>query len=219
MTLKNGGLLRGYARKRTEHELQFQSFDGKLRLLDAGEYTLVRQEKASSMPPLKATPAQRQNLLAYLSSLGGIEAGPVSGPVPSVSQADMDTVMKPGSDEWPTYNGLLNGNRYSSLDQVNTSNVQQLRPQFLFSPGGTGLEVTPVVVGGVMYVTGASETCAINARTGSSIWCTPRTNGLGSGVSGDQKSQSRTPRRGLIGGWRCWETASFMYRTTRSWSV
>ena len=66
----------------TEHELQLQSFDGKLHLLDAGEYTLVRQEKASFMPPLKATPPQRQALLAYLSGLGGIAAGPVSGPVP-----------------------------------------------------------------------------------------------------------------------------------------
>ena len=38
VTLKNGALLRGFARKRTEHELQLQSFDSKLQLLDAGEY-------------------------------------------------------------------------------------------------------------------------------------------------------------------------------------
>ncbi len=202
VTLKNGTVLRGFGRKRTEHELQLQSFDGKLHLLDAGEYTLIRQEKTSSMPPLKATPAQRQDLLAYLSSLGGIEAGPVSGPVPPVSLADLNTVLKPTSGAWPTYNGLLNGNRYSSLDQINTSNVRQLQPQFTFSPGGTGLEVTPVVVDGVMYVTGAAQTCAINARTGSSIWCTPRTNGLGSGVSSEQKSEAKTatpkgPNRGV----------------------
>ena len=200
VTLKNGTLLRGFARKTTEHELQLQSFDGKLHLLDARDYTLVHQEKESSMPPLKATPAQRQDLLAYLSSLGGIEAGPVVGPAPAVSQADMDAVLKPGSGEWPTYNGLLNGNRYSSLEQINTSNVQQLQPQFTFSPGGTGLQVTPVVVDGIMYVTGGSQTCALNARTGSSIWCTPRTNGLGSG--GDQKSHAKTstpkgPNRGV----------------------
>ena len=202
VTLKNGTLLRGFGHKRTEHELQLQSFDGKLQLLDAGEYTLVRQEKASSMPPLKATPAQRQDLLAYLSSLGGIEAGPVSGPVPSVSQADMDTVMKPRSGEWPTYNGLLNGNRYSSLDQINTSNVQQLQPQFIFSPGGTGLEVTPVVVDGVMYVTGArANLCHQRAHRQFHMvhpahqWARVR-------VSANQKSQSKTsapkgPNRGV----------------------
>ena len=32
------------------------------------------------MPALKATPAQRRDLLAYLGSLGGIEAGPLSMP-------------------------------------------------------------------------------------------------------------------------------------------
>ena len=170
--------------------------------------------------PPKATPEQRQDLLAYLSSLGGIEAGPVSGPVPLVSQADRDTVMRPRNGEWPTYNGLLNGNRYSSLDQINTSNVQQLQPQFTFSPGGTGLEVTPVVVGGVMYVTGAAQTCAINARTGSSIWCTPRTNGLGRERPRMRKTNRKCrQRKGLIVGWQFWETASSMYQTTRSWFV
>ena len=48
---KDGTLLRGFGRKHTEHELQLQSFDGKLHLLDAGEYTLLRQEKASFIPP------------------------------------------------------------------------------------------------------------------------------------------------------------------------
>jgi PQQ-dependent dehydrogenase (methanol/ethanol family) len=201
VTLKNGTLLRGFGRKRTEHELQLQSFDGKLRLLDSSEYTLIRQEKQSYMPALRAAPDQRRDLLAYLSSLGGINAGPVSGSPPPPSQADMDRVMNPKTGEWTTYNGALNGNRYSPLDQVNTSNVQQLLPQFIFSPGGSGLEGTPVVIDGVMYVTGGPQTCAINARTGSSIWCTPRTNGLGSGISGAH-SQAKTaepkgPNRGV----------------------
>jgi PQQ-dependent dehydrogenase (methanol/ethanol family) len=201
VTLKNGTVLRGFGRKRTEHQLQLQSFDGKLRLLDASEYTLVRQEKRSFMPALKAAPAQRRDLLAYLSSLGGIEAGPVSGPAPPPLGADIDKVMNPVSGDWPTYNGSLNGNRYSDLNQVNPSNVQQLQPQFIFSPGGSGLEGTPLVIDGIMYVTGAPQTCAIDARTGSSIWCTPRTNGLGSRVLGDHP-QAKTgapkgPNRGV----------------------
>ena len=202
VTLKSGTVLRGFGRKRTEHELQLQSFDGRLRLLDVSEYSLVRQEKQSYMPPLKADPEQRRDLLAYLSSLGGIEEGPVSGSPAPVSQADIDRVMNPRNGDWTTYNGALNGNRYSPLDQVNASNVRQLQPQFIFSPGGSGLEGTPVVMDGVMYVTGGPQTCAINARTGSSIWCTPRTNGLGSGISDRRSPQPRTatpkgPNRGV----------------------
>ncbi len=48
-----------------------------------------------------------------------------------------------------------------------------------FVPGGTGLEGEPIVVDGVMYVTGGSQVCALDAITGLSIWCVPRTNGLG----------------------------------------
>ncbi len=194
--LKNGVTIRGLERNRTEHELQLQSFDGRLQLLDAGDYTVVRREKQSSMPPLRAAPEQRRDLLAYLSSLGGIEAGPVSAPLPQLSPAEIAEVMNPKRGEWTTYNGALNGNRYSSLAQVNTSNVQQLRPQFIFSPGGSDLEGTPVVMDGVMYVTGGPQTCALNARTGSRIWCTPRTNGLGAGVSRNRKRQSATAPKG-----------------------
>ena len=199
--LKNGATIRGLERNRTEHELQLQSFDGKLHLLDSSEYTAVRQEKQSYMPPLKADPNQSRDLLAYLSSLGGIEAGPVNAAVSPVSQADIDKVMKPGKGEWPTYNGVLNGNRYSPLDQINTANVHQLQPQFLFALGGSGLEGTPVVMDGIMYVTGDPQICAIDARTGSRIWCMPRTNGLGSGVSRDRKRQAtampKGPNRGV----------------------
>ncbi len=196
VTLKNGATLRGLQRNRTEHEMQLQSFDGKLHLLDAGEYTAVRQEKQSFMPPLRAAPEQRRDLLAYLSSLGGIEPGPVTDSLSPVPQADIDKVIDPKKGEWPTYNGTLNGNRYSPLNQIDTANVRQLQPQFIFSPGGSGLEGTPVVMDGIMYVTGDPQTCAINARTGSRIWCTPRTNGLGSGVPRDRKRQAATAPKG-----------------------
>jgi PQQ-dependent dehydrogenase (methanol/ethanol family) len=202
VTLNNGKVLRGFGRKRTEHELQLQSFDGKLQLLDAGDYTLVRQEKQSYMPSLKATPDQRRDLLAYLSSLAGIAVGPVSGSPQPVSRTDIDRVMTPKSGEWTTYDGSFTANRYSPLAQVNRSNVQQLQPQFLFSPGGSGLEATPIVMDGIMYVTGGPQTCALNARTGSSIWCTPRTNGLGSGVKSGRNAKENTgtpkgPNRGV----------------------
>lgn len=200
VTLKNGAVLRGFNRKRTEHELQLQSFDGKLHLLDDSDYTLVRQEKQSYMPPLKATSVQRRDLLAYLSGLGGVEAGPVRGSSAPMTQADIDRVMHPRVGEWTTYNGALNGNRYSLLDQVNTSNVRELQPQFIFSPGGSGLEGTALVMDGVMYVTGDPQICAINAHTGSSIWCTPRTNGLGldeSHIRELKAAEPKGPNRGV----------------------
>ncbi len=147
VTLSKGGSLRGFARNRTEHELQLQTFDGKLHLLDAAAYTDVKQEPQSYMPKLAASPGQRSDLLAYLSSLSGIASGPIGHAAP-VTEADIARIAHPKPGEWSTYNGSYSANRYSPLAQINAANVKQLQPQFLFSPGGAGLEGTPLVLDG-----------------------------------------------------------------------
>jgi PQQ-dependent dehydrogenase (methanol/ethanol family) len=180
VTLIDGSQLRGFVRGQTEHEVDLQTFDGKLHLLDESKYVAVAREKASVMPVLHATAAQRSDLLDYLSSLAGVEEGPLAGPGAPISQAEINEVMRPKAGDWPSYNGGLDGNRFSALDQINTSNVKQLQPQFLFSPGGQGLEGTPLVANGIMYITGGTQVCALNARTGAAIWCVPRGNGVAS---------------------------------------
>src|SRR5580704_7328820 len=56
--------------------------------------------------------------------------------------------------DWPSYHGQYSGNRYSALEQISKSNVARLTPKWIFSLVNTApLEVTPVVVNGVMYVT------------------------------------------------------------------
>jgi alcohol dehydrogenase (cytochrome c) len=94
---------------------------------------------------------------------------------------------KPGS--WPTYNGHLSGNRFSPLDQINATNIQRLVPAWMFRIHGSPreLQVTPVVAGGVMYVTSVNEAFALDARTGREMWhySRPRTPGLaGDAASG-----------------------------------
>lgn len=180
VALKSGGHLGGYLRGQTEHETQILDSSGKLHLLDASQYDSVTRQTQSAMPVLHATADQRRDLLAYLSSLAGVEEGALTTPSAPVTQADIDQVMKPRQGDWPSYNGGVDGNRWSGLAQITTANVKNLQPQFVFAPGGSGLEATPVVINGVMYVTGGTRVCALNARTGTSIWCTPRNNGIAS---------------------------------------
>jgi PQQ-dependent dehydrogenase (methanol/ethanol family) len=195
VTLKSGETLKGFIRNQTEHEVDLQTYDGKFHLLDESQYSAVARGKQSHMPVLHATADQRRDLIAYLSSLAGVEEGALPGPAPAIPQADIDQVMKPRPGEWPGYNGGFDGNRFSGLDQITTANVKQLQPQFVFAPGGSGLEGTPVVMDGVMYVTGGTRVCALNARTGAAIWCTPRTNG----IAGAPKSAAAPvgPNRGV----------------------
>src|SRR6266571_7968538 len=81
---------------------------------------------------------------------------------------------------WLTYNGDYSGRRYSSLSQINTTNVTQLRAEWVFhSTNSDRLEVTPVVVNGIMFATAANDTYALDARTGRMIWHHSRPNSEG----------------------------------------
>ncbi|HWM61582.1 MAG TPA: c-type cytochrome, partial [Rhizomicrobium sp.] len=184
VALKSGEKLRGFARRRTEHEVALQTLDGKFRMLFTEEIATIVQEKRSYMPQFHGGPAERANLLAYLGTLGEVNPGPLQHAVPPVSQAEIDAVMHPRPGDWATYNGRRDGNHYNPLAQINVRNVKQLQPQWTFVPGGVGLEGEPIVVDGIMYVTGGPQVCALDARTGLGIWCTPRTNGLGAQHAG-----------------------------------
>jgi alcohol dehydrogenase (cytochrome c) len=82
-----------------------------------------------------------------------------------------DLAAEPLAANWLSYNGDYSGKRYSSLNEINLSNVAQLRAQWVFhAENSDRLEVTPVVVNGVMFVTAANDTFALDARTGRTIW-------------------------------------------------
>jgi quinohemoprotein ethanol dehydrogenase len=74
--------------------------------------------------------------------------------------------------EWPTHGGTDLEQRFSPLDQVNTDNVSKLGLAWSFEfDTNRGQEATPIVTGGVMYVSTAwSRVYAIDAATGRQIW-------------------------------------------------
>ena len=74
-------------------------------------------------------------------------------------------------EDWPGYNGATRGYRSSALAQITAQNVSRLVPKWIFSLNNAPrLQVTPVVVGGVMYVTSANECYALDAGAGREIW-------------------------------------------------
>ncbi len=82
-----------------------------------------------------------------------------------------DLLTTPVAENWPSYNGDYTGRRYSSLREINPANIAQLRAAWVFHPGNTQrLEVTPVVIRGVMYVTSANDVLALDASTGRTLW-------------------------------------------------
>ncbi|HEY7510269.1 MAG TPA: PQQ-binding-like beta-propeller repeat protein, partial [Vicinamibacteria bacterium] len=83
-----------------------------------------------------------------------------------------DTYRRVTSDvDWPTYHGHYSGNRFTTLDQITKDNVARLAPRWTYSLGATSrLQVTPVVVDGVMYVTTGNECHALDAGSGRLLW-------------------------------------------------
>jgi len=73
---------------------------------------------------------------------------------------------------WLTYSGNYNGQRFSALDQINTSNVKNLVPKWVFQSAALGKwETTPLVVDGILYGTAQDDRAfALDARTGRPIW-------------------------------------------------
>ncbi|MDQ6676804.1 MAG: PQQ-binding-like beta-propeller repeat protein [Acidobacteriota bacterium] len=73
--------------------------------------------------------------------------------------------------QWPTYNGDPGGNRFTTLTQIDKTNVSRLASRWVFSiPNAGRLQVTPVVVDGVMYVTAPNECYALDAGSGRQLW-------------------------------------------------
>ncbi|HZC29539.1 MAG TPA: PQQ-binding-like beta-propeller repeat protein, partial [Gaiellaceae bacterium] len=105
------------------------------------------------------------------------------GKAPAVAQSLTTDRILNARDEpqnWLTYYGAYDGQRYSPLDQINKENVGKLVPQWVFQAGSMGLhagkstygfEVSPIIVDGVMYISGWDGQCwALDAAQGNELW-------------------------------------------------
>ena len=186
---RDGQSIRGIAKNESAFDMQLLGTDGKLHLLSKDQLAEVIREK-TLMPKVESTAAEMRDLIAYLMRLAPDPKAKVILAVgemgPGISFAD---VAHPAPGSWPTYHGNESGNRFSPLEQINTGNVEHLAPRWMFTiPGAPRpLQVTPVVVDGVMYVTSVNEAYALDARSGREIWhySRPRSQGLaGDAASG-----------------------------------
>lgn len=182
----NGQVMRGFVRNESSTDLQMQSFDGRLHLLPKSELVRIDRDLRSQMPPWTGSPEAMRDLIAFLKHapeqkprMDGADSQAMPGGI------DWRSVVKPKPGNWPSYHGQLNGNRYSELAQITPGNIRNLAPKWMFTvpgQGGQALEVTPVVVDGVMYVTRVNTVIALDARTGRTIW-----------------QYTRPPSKGLVG--------------------
>ncbi len=104
------------------------------------------------------------------------------GEAPATSDVNHERIQNATSEpeNWLTYYGTYDGQRHSRLDGINRDNVKKLVPAWVFQAGSVGLqsgsstysfEASPLIVEGVMYVSGPEgKLWAIDATTGEELW-------------------------------------------------
>src|SRR5437879_5421580 len=110
---------------------------------------------------------------------------------------DPSLLRKPAVDAWPTYHGDYSGRHYSTLKQINVSNVRGLSLGWMFKttaamdgaivsgaaldgPAGFGgqaaagsgpaVKAMPLMVNGILYLTAPNHIYAVDARTARMRW-------------------------------------------------
>jgi acido-empty-quinoprotein group A len=109
---------------------------------------------------------------------------------------DPSLLLKPATDAWPSYHGDYSGRHYSTLKQIDASNVKGLTLAWIhrvnLSPdgaitggegpesaltagggmefGGPTIKAIPLMVNGVLYFAMPDHAFAVDARTGRQIW-------------------------------------------------
>ena len=74
--------------------------------------------------------------------------------------------------DWPSMGATPGNSHYSTLSQINRTNVSTLKESWRFDTGESGgLETTPTVIDGILYgLTPSKKVFALNAATGKSLW-------------------------------------------------
>jgi alcohol dehydrogenase (cytochrome c) len=114
----------------------------------------------------------------------------------SAQGLDPTLLLKPPTETWPTHHGDYSGRRFSTLRQINTSNVKNLTLAWVHrvntSPngaivggegpdtppfggnaaafGGLSIKSTPLLVNGVLYFSAPDHVWAVDARIGRQLW-------------------------------------------------
>ena len=96
-------------------------------------------------------------------------------PVWAQTQQELTRDGNGGStDNVLTYGMGYDQNRYSPLRQINKSNVKKLTPVWTAGlDNDFGEQAQPMIYDGVMYISNARWTYAIDALTGKQLWRTP----------------------------------------------
>ena len=76
--------------------------------------------------------------------------------------------QEPGN--WLSYSRTLQGQRYSPLAEINTQNASKLKVKWAYQFAEPRAEVSPIVIDGILYISGPNTAAALDGKTGRELW-------------------------------------------------
>src|SRR5438552_8382977 len=99
-------------------------------------------------------------------------------PLALAAAVDLDSCCTPGDKDFPKVGGNLGNQAYSSLTQIDKSNISNLGPTWVNhvsaappANGDTGQQTTPIVIDGIIYLDAPNgDVIAVDGATGTTKW-------------------------------------------------
>jgi putative heme-binding domain-containing protein len=200
---KDGKEIRGIRRAEDTFSLLITDTSGKLLRLDKRDLASANVEQKSLMPAdfaQRLSESEIQSLVAYLrtQTARDLSADIPGGVTPGGVTFDRLRNAAAEPQNWLTYWGDYQGQHYSALKQIDTTNVRELQARWAVQlPNNSLLEATPIVVDGILYTSGApGQVFALDACS--------------SGVTSvHRRSSTRARSIATAEACRCWGTACF----------
>jgi alcohol dehydrogenase (cytochrome c) len=188
LVLLGGQRVRGARKNEDAFSIQLMLTTERLQGYRKADVREVLVDKASLMPDFTSNRLNDRDLgdlVTYLGTLrGGSDVGQAFRPADTADLkvrttedgvTSRDLLAGSMTTSWVMYSGDYTGRRHSPLTQITPQNVSRLTAQWAFQADtiatGRGFEATPLVIDGVIYLTGANGNAwAIDARTGRQFW-------------------------------------------------
>ncbi len=175
-TLPSGQQYRGVQKGQDSFTVQMVDTTGTYRSFEKSQLRALNVEAKSLMPDdfaKRLTSAEIDNVTAYLKTLDGRDVSRRGTGEGLAWNRILNAEKEP--QNYLTYWGDLGGKHFSSLNQIDTTNVKNLQAKWAVQLPGDGIvESIPLVIDGIMYTTGpvggTAQVMALDAKTGRQIW-------------------------------------------------
>jgi PQQ-dependent dehydrogenase (methanol/ethanol family) len=176
ITLQDGTQFEGLVKNEDSYSIVLQTLDGAYRFLDRRRIrTLTNSSRTLGPTDLaqRLSAEQMADLLGYLTQRKQRAAVKIDGA--SAGAGLSFNRLKNAQKEphsWLTYWGTYAAEHFSELTQIDRRNLAALQVRWAVPMiGNSPVEATPLVVDGVMYVSGPpGDVYALDARSGLLIW-------------------------------------------------